>query len=619
MTICTSVEYGPLAAAQADRDVARAQRWRRRALAPFAVSVAAILTGCNTTTAASGPQATLYLNGDILTMEGDAPTYVDALVEKGGKIVFTGPRDQALKQFPEANRRDLAGRTLLPGFIDSHGHVYLTGMLFSAANVMPAPDGPGADYDALVRTTRAWMESPQGKKMIATFGWVIANGYDHSLMPEGVPPTAAVLDKITTDYPVLMMHQSGHMASLNTRALKEVGITRDTKAAPGGVIQRNPDGSPSGVIEEGTLLGVSSQVLGKSDQATDAMFIEYGQQLYLKNGFTTAEEARAFENISAALERAANAKKLRLDLIAYPDIMVNAAAMASPFRTADGSYVNNYRIGGVKISLDGSPQAKTAWLTHPYYVAPPNVEPGYKGYPAMTDAKAMEMFGLAARNKWQILCHANGDAAIDQCMNGMQHGLSITPGRDHRSVVIHAQVTRKDQLTRLNTLKGIPSFFTAHTFYWGDFHRDSVLGPAKGPNISPTRDALNAGLLVTTHHDAPAIPPDAMRVLDSTVNRITRSGVVLGPQQRLTPYEALKTLTSAGAYQHFEEASKGTLTVGKRADLVVLGANPLKVKPETIKSIRVVATIKDGVAVYCDPAASKAAICEAETAKSTKK
>lgn len=552
----------------------------------------------------------IYFNGDILTMEGDAPRYVEALVERGGTIVYAGPKDAALRQFPQAVRRDLQRQTLLPGFVDGHGHIYLTGLLFSMANVMPAPDGPGRDHQALVDTTRAWMASEQGRQFIATFGWVMANGFDHSLMSEGVPPTAAVLDQITTEYPVLMLHQSGHIASLNSKALEMVGYTRDTPAPQGGVIQRNADGNPNGVIEEGALVMVANRILGKSDAATDAMVIERGQALYLRYGYTTAQEGRSFPNITAALERAAAGKQLRLDVVSYPDITLNAAAMASPAYTRNGSYLNHYRIGGVKISLDGSPQAKTAWLTHPYHVPPPHAEADYTGYPAMPDARARELFALAGSKGWQIMCHANGDAAIDQCLDGIEHGLGLYPGRDHRSVIIHAQTMRADQVERLRALNGIPSFFAAHTFYWGDYHRTSVLGAERAARISPTREALAAGLVLTSHHDAPVIAPDAMRVVDATVNRTTRSGAVLGPDQRLTPYEALKAVTIWGAFQHFEEASKGTLTPGKRADLVVLSANPLKVPPATIKDIRVAVTIKDGVAIHCDPAASGAALCK---------
>ncbi len=137
-----------------------------------------------------------------------------------------------------------------------------------------------------------------------------------------------------------------------------------------------------------------------------------------------------------------------------------------------------------------------------------------------------------------------------------------------------------------------------HTYYWGDWHRDSVLGKERGSYISPTRDVVNAGLKITSHHDAPVTFPNSMRVLDATVNRVTRSGKILGPDQRLTPYEALKTLTDWAAYQFFEEDSKGTITEGKLADFVILDKNPLKIKPLEINSIEVLESIKEGKSVF---------------------
>jgi predicted amidohydrolase YtcJ len=555
----------------------------------------------------------LYFNGPILTMEGDAPEYVEALVEQDGVIVFAGLLAEARKQYPSATRRNLKGLTLMPGFIDSHGHMYLTGLLLSMANVLPEPDGSAGDYDDLVRTTRAWMESPTGKQFIATFGWVLANGYDHTMLREGDHPTADVLDRITTKYPVLMLHQSGHMAALNHKGLEVAGLTRDTPDPAGGVVRRGPDGAPDGVIEEIVVTQVGNKIIGRVNAAIDAMVIDKAQQLYTSFGFTTAQEARAFPSVSTALAQAARDGKFRIDVITFPDIAANAKALESEFWRADHQYRQHYRIGGAKISLDGAVQGKTAWLSHPYHIAPPHTDADYRGYPAMPDAKALEHFTLAASKGWQIVCHANGDAAIDQCLNSIEAAQTLYPNPDHRSVVIHAQTMRTDQVLRMKALGAVPTFFAAHTFYWGDYHRESSLGSPRAERISPTRDAINAGLTLTTHHDSPVIMPNAMRIVDATVNRTTRAGRTLGPEQALTPFEALKAVTIWGAVQHFEEGSKGTLTPGKRADLVVLSANPLTIEKSRIKTITVSATIKDGTPVHCKPEMARTAICRNHT------
>lgn len=556
------------------------------------------------------PDATMYHNGQILTMEGSKPQYVDALVVRDGIIQFAGSLREARRSFPGSKQIDLRRRTLLPGFIDSHGHFYLTGLLLSMANVFPDPDGTATDFNSLVTATKTWMDSETGKQFIKTFGWVLANGYDHTMLREGDHPTADVLDRITTEYPVLMLHQSGHVASLNSKGLERVGFTKATADPAGGVIRRGADGAPNGILEESAVTLVGAPILARVNSEIDAAAIAKAQELYARSGFTTGEEARAYPSASGALARAAMDQKLRIDIISYPDIVANAKAIEAPFWRPDRSYVHGYRIGGAKISLDGSVQSKTAWLTHPYHVLPDHSEAGYSGYPAMSDDKARSYLNLAASKGWQTVCHANGDAAIDQCLNGIADAQQNFPNPDHRTVIIHAQTMREDQVLRSKALGALPSFFSAHTFYWGDYHRESSLGSPRADRISPTRDALNAGLTLTIHHDSPVIMPNAMRIVAATVNRTTRSGKVLGAEQRLTPFEALKAVTIWGAVQHFEESSKGTLAPGKRADLVILAENPVKVAPARIKDIRVLATIKDGKPAYCAPGAERDGLCK---------
>ena len=536
--------------------------------------LAAAGVGSNSVFAQANP-ATIYHNGDILTMEGDQPRYVEALVEQGGDIAFVGSLSTALQKYPKSRREDLHHRTLVPGFIDGHGHVYSTGFASLFANLRSMPDGPVNDFASLVKAGRAWAMSADGKSFIQNFGWIIGNGYDESQLREGEAPTADTLDAISTEVPVLVIHQSGHVGSLNHKALELAGYRSDTADPPGGVIRRDVHGSPTGVVEEGALIPIIAKLMGSAGPALEDLSISAGQAAYASGGYTTAQEGRALPNMTKALERAADAGKLYLDVVSYPDGNMNLAAMQSPYNLKDHAYRQHYRIGGVKISLDGSPQAKTAWLSQPYFVPPAHQHEEYRGYPAMPDAQAFAVFDAAAKNNWQILCHANGDAAIEQCISGAAHAQERFGSKDRRTVIIHAQTIRRDQLARLGSLHIVPSFFAAHTYYWGDFHRDSVLGPSRASYISPTRDALKFGLTLTSHHDAPVIPPNAMRVLDG-----------------------LKALTSWAAIQYVEDNEKGTLSPGRNADFAILSDNPLKVAPVNIHKIEVLRTIKDGRIVY---------------------
>ncbi len=544
--------------------------------------------------------ATIYHNGDIITMDGEKPIYVDAIVENNGKIAFIGTYKDALENFGnDAQKINLNGKTLLPGFIDGHGHIYNTGLLGIAANVMSAPDGPGTDFDALVKAVKDWTETENGKFLSNKMGWIMANGYDDSQLSEKSHPTKEVLDRISTTMPVIVIHQSGHLAAVNSKALEVIGYTKDTKEIEGGVIRRDKNGNPNGVLEEAAFFNALLPVVAaKTDEELQLKCVQQGQEAYAKYGYTTAQDGRSTADATGAFIKASAQNKFFIDVVAYPDIIWNKDAVTPEFYKADRSYTNHYRIGGVKLTLDGSPQGKTAWLAKCYHVNPEGQEGCYTGYPILPDEKAIEYVSTAFKNKWQILAHTNGDAAIDQFIKAVEAAQNAYGYPDHRSVMIHGQTLRKDQIPQLARLQIFPSLFPMHTFYWGDWHRESVLGEERAAYISPSRDVVDAGMTITSHHDAPVTFPNSLRVLDATINRVTRSGFILGPDQRLTPYEGLKTLTEWAAIQHFEEANKGTLAVGKLADFVILDKNPLKVDPLTINEIEVLETIKEGKMVY---------------------
>ncbi|MBS1574455.1 MAG: amidohydrolase [Bacteroidetes bacterium] len=547
-------------------------------------------------------ETTLYYNGDIITMEGNQPQYAEAVVSKNGEIAFVGKLSDAQKQFPAATKMDLQGKTLLPGFLDGHGHMANVGVVAQVANLLPPPDGPGANFESIITTLNNWKNTAEGKSFIAKIGWIVGNGYDDSQLQEKDHPKADDLDKVSTELPVLIIHQSGHLGVANHKALTLMGYIGNIENPKEGALRRNADGSPNGVLEENAFFQVLfGKVIGNFDAEMMTKSIQLGQEEYAKNGYLTAQEGRASISQVHALEDAATKKELFIDVVAYPDMRVNGSYELldnTNFYNHDHRYNNHFRIGGMKLTLDGSPQGKTAWLTQHYLIPPDGKTADYRGYPIMSDAEADKSVEDAFKNHWQIICHTNGDAAIDQYLNAIEKAEAKYNYPDHRTVIIHGQTMRKDQIARAAKLKVDASLFPMHTFYWGDWHVQSVLGHPRADYISPTRDALNAGLNVTSHHDAPVTFPNSMRVLDATVNRVTRSGKILGPDQRLTPYEGLETLTSWAAHQYFEEKNKGTLTVGKVADLVILDKNPLKIDPMKIHDIKVLESIKEGNPVY---------------------
>ncbi|EDY38568.1 amidohydrolase 3 [Cyanobium sp. PCC 7001] len=535
----------------------------------------------------------IFRGGEIVTVNDRQPQ-AEAVAISNGIIQAVGD-DATVLKWKGANTKviDLGGNTLVPGFIDAHGHLFNAGVQALAANLLAAPDGAVQDIGALQATLKAWGEGKTSRKL----GWIIGFGYDDAQLTEQRHPTRDELDAVSAEIPVIAIHQSGHLATVNSKVLELAGITASSKDPKGGVIRRRPGSQePDGVLEETaffSLLGTLPK-LSVSDQEAIA---KAGEDLYLSFGFTTAQEGRSTLGINNTWEELAKKDALTIDVVAYPDIVGADRSMASPF--VGRTYKQHFRIGGVKLNLDGSPQGKTAWLTKPYFKAPPGQKPDYLGYPTFSDTEAAAYVEKAFANNWQIMAHVNGDAAVDQFIQAVRQAEATHGKTDRRPVAIHAQTARKDQVAAFQELGIIPSFFPMHTYYWGDWHRSSVLGPERGNNISPTGWALEQGMIFTSHHDAPVALPDSMRVLSSTVTRVARgSGEVVGPQHRVPPIVGLKAMTLWAAYQHFEDKTKGSIEPGKVADFVVLSENPIRIDPLRIADIQVLETIKGGRSVY---------------------
>jgi len=574
------------------------------ALTALLSSTVVMMSGCATSlssTASNTQQqaqnALLVYGGHILTMQGMQPSYVDAMLIQDGKIRYTGTLSEAEKLAPQAKRLNLNNKTVIPGIIDAHSHLNSVGMQQTVANLYPPPDGKVVSIATLIQEMKAWAK--QNPTFVqATSGWIIGNGYDDAQLQEKAHPTATDLDQISTTQPVLILHQSGHLASVNHKALELLGINEKSSNPSGGVIRRVVGTNiPNGVLEESVVIEAMLQALKMVPPEMMQQMALTAVQTYMKNGYTTVQEGRADRGTSELWRSLANQNKLAIDVVSYPDISSEQAYMLE--KGVSKNYVNHFRIGGVKISLDGSPQGKTAWLTEPYVVPPEGKDKNYRGYPAFPEQKTVQhMLDLAFQQHWPILAHANGDAAIDQYLNVIANAQKKYDASQRRDVIIHAQTMREDQLDRAKQLHLIPSFFSLHTYYWGDWHVAQTLGEKRAEHISPTGSALRKGMIFTEHHDAPVIPPKSMMVLDATVNRITRTGKVLGEAQKVSPYIALKTMTDWAAYQYFEEDIKGTLSTGKYGDFVVLSDNPITIDPSKIKDIKVLATYKQGQLVY---------------------
>jgi predicted amidohydrolase YtcJ len=536
----------------------------------------------------------IYFGGDIITMESDSATYVEAIALKDGKILFTGSKAEAEKMKGDSTAmNDLHGKTLVPGFVDGHAHFAGFGAQAVGANLLASPDGNANSIDDIVKELKDWYAANGTDK---TMGWIFGMGYDDAVIKEQRHPTKADLDKVSTTVPIVVVHISGHFCVMNTKALALSNITAASKDPAGGIIRRMPGSKePNGVLEEMAGIPVYIKIISPVKTEDIDYFMGKGQDLALKFGYTTAQEGRAMDN-HEQLASYAKEGKLKIDIVSYIDYSFSTKYLRSEWYSP--VYKDHYRIGGSKLTLDGSPQGRTAWRTIPYLLPPPGEKKTYKGYPAIADDnKVKAIMDSAFANHWQLLCHANGDAAIDQYIRCLRTAVDKYGNDDRRNVLIHGQFIRKDQLDSLKVLQVIPSMFPMHTFYWGDWYKQ-IIGDSLAMQISPINTAVKMGMMPTSHTDAPVAFPNLMMVMWATVNRVSRSGAVIGADERLTPYNALKAITIWGARQHFEEKNKGSFTVGKLGDMVVLSDNPLKIDPMKIKDIIVLQTIKEGKTIY---------------------
>ncbi|CAN5211740.1 amidohydrolase [soil metagenome] len=536
--------------------------------------------------------STVYYNGDIITMEGDSAVYAEAVVMKDGKIAFVGTKDEAMKAAGDGDTMaDLQGKTLMPGFIDGHSHFTGFGAQAVTANLLASPDGNCNSIDDLINELKSWY----GKNdTIKTQGWILGMAFDDAVLKEKRFPTREDLDKVSTTIPICITHISGHFAVLNSKGLEMSKLTVASIDPPGGKIRRLAGSKePNGVLEENAAFPIFLPRFSPRKTALVDYYYDKGQDMAASYGYTTMNEGMATDNQEQMADYATRGK-LKIDLISYINYRY-PKYLHSEWNSK--TYKNHYRIGGMKATVDGSPQGRTAWRTTPYLIPPDGEKKDYKGYPAFKEAELEAIVDTAFKYNWQMKAHCNGDAALDQWLRAVNKATARYGQKDRRNILVHGQLIRMDQLDSLKKYDIVGSFFPMHTFYWGDWYKQ-IIGPEKAHQISPIKSALNKGIHVTSHTDAPVAFPNLMMVVWCTGNRVSRSGDVIGPNERLTPYEAMQCITSWPAYQFFEEGTKGTLKAGKLADFVILDQNPLKVDPMKLKDIKVMETIKEGKTIY---------------------
>lgn len=533
----------------------------------------------------------VYFNGQILTMEGDAPAYVEAVAVANGKIVFVGSKDAALAAVKGAELIDLKGRTMVPGFIDLWGHFKLFAQQTLGVNISYFAEKPPrnkADVIALLKAAKPFN------------GWIIGYGYTDAMLTDGAP-TLADLDDAFPTMPVMLSNLSTLTGKVNSAGLAKLGYTVDTKATQPGVIVKDPKtGQLTGDLLFTPFLQAQLRAVGTYSQKQALASFKAAEQLLVRQGYTTVQSYQLIPKDLADMKLAYDKGIISVDVIGLPSISDEASAkMVRSNRWNYGQYSRGDRgvkVAGCLVSTDASPQLRLAAMTKPYLDTTgfPN---GWKGLllPAdMIDSSIL----YAYTNDIQLFAYSNGDAGIDASLKAIEKAIAFTGKTgDRRTVIAHSFFVRPDQLAQYKKFNINASMMPLHMFQYGDVLLE-YLGAERANFDSPAATANKMGVLMTFHNDCPSASPNVLAMIETAVTRKTFTGRVLGADEAVIPYQALTGVTRNAAFIYHEEASKGTISVGKIADLVILDANPLTVRPDQIGRIKIVQTIKRGKALY---------------------
>lgn len=538
------------------------------------------------------PYRQAYVNGKILTMDQNSSIAEAVLIEREHILAVGNNKEIGQQIDADTKVFDLKGKTMMPGIIDAHGHFPGSGLSTVAVDLNSPPIGNVTNIEQALKLLK------QKAEQTSKGEWIFAYGYDDSLLNEKRHFNRIELDQVSSEHPIYVMHISGHLGVANSYALREADITKNTPNPKGGEIHKD---KTTGELS-GLLLETAHNPL--RERATQFSMLEKlkitmtASDEYISKGVTTAQNGLALEEHVKGLSMASWLGITPLRLVIWPYADTN---LGERIRKKEVDYSSHnrdkYLIGAIKLVADGSIQGYTGFLSNPYHIHPPLKDSNYQGYPTKSAKKLNGLVKDFHSAGYQLAIHGNGDAAIEMIINAFEEAQKSHYRKDARPIIIHSQMIRDDQLDRVKKLGMTLSFFSAHTYYWGDRHWNIFLGPERAQKISPAKSALDKGIRFTLHLDTPVVPMDPMLMAWTAVHRLSTGGKVLGKEERIPVMQALRAITIDAAWQIFQEDNRGSIETGKFADIIILSEDPIK-NPEKLRDIQVEKTLIGGVPVY---------------------
>jgi predicted amidohydrolase YtcJ len=556
-------------------------------------------------------ETVLFTARRIITLNAAQP-FADAVAVSGGQILAVGTRDELESWGPCRVDDRFASKVLVPGFVEGHSHVMAGGMWqLPYVGWFDRRDPLGMTWkgcrsidDVVERIIE--VESVMTDPNETLLAW----GLD-PIYFEGERLLAKHLDRVSSSRPIFVLHASGHLASVNSAMLELGGITTASTAHG---IARDAAGQPNGELQEGAMMltGGAFASLRTLWSSPDAMWnyalearnagitfltdlgtssigtpgqVEAWQSATSDPGFPArvmVASANLFGGSLSATELAERTRVLREE-------SRNGSGGQPDIESAD-----KLHFGIVKLVIDGSIQGYTARISWPYYYRPPEGHTG-NGIWLLAPEQVADLLYTYHAAGLTVHAHCNGDQATEVFLDAVEAALERHPRWDHRHTVQHCQMATPAQFRRMAALGVGANLFVNHIYYWGDQHRDRTIGPERAAKMDACATALREGVRISVHSDAPVTPLGQLHTVWCAVNRLTSTGSVLGPNERISPMDALTAVTLGAAYQLKLDHLIGSIEVGKLADFAVLEEDPLEVDPVRLKDITIWGTVIGGV------------------------
>ncbi|WP_035281353.1 amidohydrolase [Brevibacterium album] len=527
---------------------------------------------------------TIFTGGEVLTVDA-RDSVAEAVSVRSGLIeaVGTSAEIEALAS-PETRRVELSGRTLMPGFVDAHAHLTMVGSNLTSVSCKDPSVRSVADLLEQLRTKAGSL--PAGT-------WVRAWGFNDTVIAEGRYPTRAELDGVTTEHPLIVVRACGHISAVNSRALELAGIDAATPDPVGGRISRDDSGEPDGVLIESAHMRMFSTA-ALSDAELDTSN-EAGSELFAGHGVTSIHDAtgQGFSHLRG-LQRAVAAGLVKQRIYAVVGGLGDSLGIVRDTMRVgifSGLGDHRFRIGPLKLFLDGSSSGPTVWTREPY-----TSDPSTCGVSYLSQEELDEVFVEAHAQGWQLTSHAQGDAAIEMLLNTIERAQREHPRANARHRVEHGGLAAPDLVARMAELGVVPTANPAFHYEYGDSYIRNY--GERVEHMYPLADYVRAGVPVAIGSDAPVTEVSPLRGIHAALTRRSRSGAEVGARQRVGLMDAVRMYTLNGARASHEDEVKGSVEVGKFADLVVLDRSLMSADVEEIPEVGVAMTMVGGEVVW---------------------